>query len=274
MDHPDMSTYVFGDIQGCFREMMALLDEVSYNPASDKLWFVGDLINRGPDNLSTMRFILEHRHNVTCVLGNHDLHFLAVASGCHKLTRRDTFRDLLEAEDLPDMIQWVRNTPLLHFDPARNLAMVHAGIHPQWSIDQALQRAKEVEDTLKGDNYRIFLGKMYGNKPSRWKDELTGMKRLRAITNYFTRMRYCKKGGRLDLKNKTLLAPKGFKPWFKHPRPEDQELTILFGHWASLGGKTGKVTNVHALDTGCVWGRKLTLLRLEDMQRFTSNAMV
>ncbi len=268
-----MSTYVFGDIQGCFSEMMRLLDDVNYDSTNDKLWFVGDLVNRGPDNLATMKFIMGQRNNVTCVLGNHDLHFLAVASGCHKIGRHDTFKDLLEAENLPEIIQWIRTKPLLHFDSDRKIALVHAGIHPQWTIEQALARAKEVEDTLKADNYRVFLGKMYGNKPSRWKEDLSGMKRLRAITNYFTRMRYCKNGGRLDLNNKTLIAPRGFKPWFKHPRPAHQDLLILFGHWASLGGKTGKVTNVQALDTGCVWGRKLTLLRLDDMQRFTCKSM-
>jgi bis(5'-nucleosyl)-tetraphosphatase (symmetrical) len=268
-----MSTYVFGDIQGCYREMMQLLEDVSYNPETDQLWFVGDLVNRGPDNVATMQFILDNRSNITFVLGNHDLHFLAVASGCHKLSRHDTFQDLLAAENLTEIIQCLRNAPLLHFDRSRNIAMVHAGIHPRWSIEQAMARAREVEATLRGDNYRVFLAKMYGNKPSRWKEDLKGIKRLRAITNYFTRMRYCKKGGRLDLNNKTLIAPKGFKPWFKHDRPEHENLVILFGHWASLAGKTGKVTNVHALDTGCVWGRKLTLLRLDDMQRFTCKSM-
>jgi bis(5'-nucleosyl)-tetraphosphatase (symmetrical) len=268
-----MSTYVFGDIQGCFREMMALLDDVGFNSKTDKLWYVGDLINRGPDNLDTMRFIMDPQNNVTCVLGNHDLHFLAVASGCHKASKQDTFQDLLEAKELPDMIAWLRNTPLVHYEPDTKLVMVHAGLHPKWSISDAMQRAKEVEEVLKGDNYKNFLAKMYGNSPAKWKDDLNGMKRLRMITNYFTRMRYCKKKGRLDLTHKTQVAPKGFKPWFKHPRMKQQDLTILFGHWASLEGKTGKVTNVQALDTGCVWGRKLTVLRLEDGKKFTCRAM-
>lgn len=267
-----MSTYVFGDIQGCFREMMCLLEKVDFDCKVDNLWFVGDLVNRGPDNLETLRFIMDLGDSAICVLGNHDLHFLAVATGSHKPARHDTIGDLLAAPELGEIIEWMRHKPLLHFDQTRNLVLVHAGLHPQWDVEYAQKRASEVEQILRGPHYAHFLKKMYGNKPSRWRDNLKGMKRLRVITNIFTRIRYCKKNGRLELNHKTNVAPKAYKPWFKHSREKQQGLKIVFGHWASLGGEVG-VEGLYALDTGCVWGRELTLLRLDDMQKFTCPAL-
>jgi bis(5'-nucleosyl)-tetraphosphatase (symmetrical) len=267
-----MSTYVFGDIQGCFREMKGLLEEVDFNSEADNLWFVGDLVNRGPDNLETLRFIMALGESAICVLGNHDLHFLAVAAGRHKSGKHDTIGDLLAAPELGEIIEWMRHKPLMHFDLTRNLVLVHAGIHPQWDIEYAQERADEVERVLRGPHYTHFLKKMYGNKPARWRDDLSGMKRLRVITNCFTRMRYCKKNGRLELNHKANVAPKAYKPWFKHRREKHQGLKIVFGHWASLQGEVG-VEGLYALDTGCVWGRELTLLRLDDMQKFSYPAL-
>jgi len=267
-----MSTYVLGDIQGCFKEMKTLLELVEFDPEADDVWFVGDLVNRGPDNLETLRFVMGLGESAICVLGNHDLHFLAVATGSHKQARHDTLGDLLAAPDLDEMIEWMRRKPLLHFDQNRHLVMVHAGLHPKWDIEYAQARAREVESVLKGPNYAHFLKKMYGNKPARWRDDLDGMKRLRVITNCFTRLRYCKKNGRLDLNHKANVAPKSFKPWFEHAREEQQGLKIVFGHWASLEGEVD-VAGLYALDTGCVWGRELTALRLDDMKTFACPAL-
>jgi bis(5'-nucleosyl)-tetraphosphatase (symmetrical) len=252
--------------------MQFLLDAVEFDREVDTLWCVGDLINRGPHNLKTLRFIMDLGSSAVCVLGNHDLHFLAVATAGHTATRRDTIGDVLAAPELDEIVDWLRHKPLLHYDQRKNFAMVHAGLHPQWDIEYAMQRANEVETVLRGKQYKKFLVKMYGNKPSRWHDDLSGMKRLRVITNYFTRLRYCKKKGRLELNHKTNVAPKGYKPWFNHPREKQQDLNIVFGHWASLAGKV-KTENLYALDTGCVWGKKLTLLRLEDRQRFSCPAL-
>jgi bis(5'-nucleosyl)-tetraphosphatase (symmetrical) len=251
--------------------MKALLEQVAFDPETDNLWFVGDLVNRGPDNLETLRFIMALGESAICVLGNHDLHFLAVATGSHKRARHDTIGDLLAAPELAEIIEWMRRRPLLHFDQTRNLLLVHAGLHPQWDIAYAQERAAEVESILRGSNYQHFLKKMYGNKPARWRDELNGMKRLRVITNYFTRLRYCKKNGRLDFRHKSNVAPKAYKPWFQHAREKQHGLKILFGHWASLEGKV-QVEGLYALDTGCVWGREMTLLRLDDMKKFTCPA--
>ena len=266
-----MSTYVFGDVQGCYNEMQRLLEEVKFDAAIDELWFVGDLVNRGPDNLNTVRFVRSLEGSATCVLGNHDLHFLAVAEGSHKAGKLDTLDDLLAAPELHEIVEWMRYLPLLHFDRPRNLVLVHAGLHPLWSVDDALGYASEIESVLRGPNYARFLKKMYGNKPTHWRDDLEGMKRLRVITNYFTRLRYCKQSGRLDLQHKLKDAPHGYKPWFAHPREAQQDVKIVFGHWAALEGKVG-VPGIYALDTGCVWGRELTLLRLDDMQKFSCPA--
>jgi bis(5'-nucleosyl)-tetraphosphatase (symmetrical) len=188
--------------------MRSLLEKVDFDASVDDLWFLGDLINRGPNNLETLRFIMSLGESANCVLGNHDLHFLAVASGAHKQVKHDTFDDVLEAADLSIIIDWMRHLPLLHYDKPRNLALVHAGLHPQWSVEYALDRAGEVQAILKGPDYKRFFKKMYGNKPARWREDLTGMKRLRVITNYFTRIRYCKKNGKLELEHKANVVPK------------------------------------------------------------------
>lgn len=256
-----MSTYVIGDVQGCYDELQTLLANLKFNPQHDAVWFVGDLINRGPKNLETIRFI-QGLPNSCVVLGNHDLHFLAVASGAQTASPSDTLNDLLEAPDLPDIIDWLRHLPILHYDAAYNVVMVHAGLPPQWNLQTCLARALEIQQALTGPDYRNYLASMYGNQPDTWSDDLTGNPRLRIITNYFTRLRYCNAEGKLELLHKTDTAPSGYAPWFTFPRPEIA-LPILFGHWAALDGVTGVNTAI-ALDTGCVWGRSLTAMCLED----------
>mgnify|MGYP000627312157 CR=1 FL=1 len=264
-----MSTYVFGDIQGCFNELQTLLDDVQYDATSDKLWFVGDLINRGGKNLETLAFIMDQKNSVV-VLGNHDLHFLACATGNKRPTRKDTFSDVLDSPDLPGIVDWLRCKPLIHHDPDLGYTMVHAGLPPHWSIDLCLQRSAEVERCLQGDDYDSFFQHMYGNDPNCWSETLSGMARLRMITNYFTRMRFTTAEGELELTYKTTECPDGYSPWFKF-FPTSISTTVLFGHWAALEGITGNASII-ALDTGCIWGRDLTALRLEDRQFFTTPA--
>ena len=263
-----MSTYAIGDIQGCYSELMALLSNIEFDQNKDTLWLVGDLINRGPENLETLEFLQTLPHLV-CVLGNHDLHFLAVATKCHKASRSDTLDDLLDSEKLPNIVDWLRTLPLIHLDSELGYLMVHAGIPSIWSIPESLAYADEVHRLLQGENYRSFLTEMYGNYPINWSPDLTGMERLRVITNFLTRLRYCKENGEMDLIHKEQKIPIGFQPWFNHhPDKLDDAITILFGHWAALEGETGR-KDIIGLDTGCLWGRELTAMRLEDRQKFT-----
>ena len=266
-----MSTYVFGDLQGCYDEFQQLLEQTEFNPNEDQLWFTGDLVNRGPKNLETLQFIM-NLDNPVIVLGNHDLHFLAVATGTHDPVSMDTIDDLLSSHQLPEIIDWMRRQPLLHHDEKTGFLMVHAGVPPHWNLPICLARAREVESVLSGPDYKAFLEVMYGNEPSHWDDHLQGIDRLRIITNYFTRLRYCTKAGDLELTHKTSICPEGFSPWFEFPRPDQEENSILFGHWAAIEGVTGN-PRVIALDTGCVWGRTLTALRLEDGALFSTPAI-
>jgi bis(5'-nucleosyl)-tetraphosphatase (symmetrical) len=270
-----VSTYVFGDIQGCFAELRSLLDQANFDPTTDEAWFVGDLVNRGPDNRATLDLMLELGSSAVAVLGNHDLHFLAIASGCHHEHKNDTLGDLLESPALLDYVEWLRGLPLLHVkdpnvDSAKVTVMVHAGLPPMWDLDTCLARASEVETVLRSDEFPSFLRQMYGNLPAVWEEDLVGVDRLRMIINYFTRMRYCRQGGReLELTHKADIQPPGFLPWFDVEPASDAR--VLFGHWAALNGVTGHSRAV-ALDTGCVWGRDLTALRLEDSERFLCRA--
>lgn len=272
-----MSTYVFGDLQGCYDEFQQLLEQTEFNPNEDQLWFTGDLVNRGPKNLETLQFIMD-LDNPVIVLGNHDLHFLAVATGTHDPVSLDTIDDLLSSHQLPEIIDWMRRQPLLqhdeklHHDKKTGFLMVHAGVPPHWNLPTCLARAREVESVLSGPDYRAFLEVMYGNEPSQWDDHLQGIDRLRIITNYFTRLRYCTEAGDLELTHKTSIRPKGYSPWFEFPRPEQEDNSILFGHWAAIEGVTGN-PGIIALDTGCVWGRSLTALRLEDGALFSTPAI-
>lgn len=266
-----MATYVIGDLQGCLAELIQLLEKIQYDPNQDKLWFAGDLINRGPSSLETLRFIKSLGQNATVVVGNHDLHLLAVSHGHGDLKRKDTLTEILMASDRDELMSWLRQQPLCHYDPQLNVIMSHAGIPPCWDLHTTLSLAKEVEDKLKSETVDEFFAAMYGNKPNKWHDELTGTDRLRAITNYLTRMRFCDANSKLDLKSKEGVgtATQGYAPWFNYPTQLPEGCQIVFGHWAAIEGKTQQ-DNIHALDTGCVWGGSLTALRLDDMQRFST----
>ncbi len=263
-----MTTYAVGDLQGCLKPLQCLLQQVDFDFERDRLWLTGDLINRGPDSLETLRFLYRHRDHITTVLGNHDLHFLAVYHGHARLHPSDTLDALLAAPDCAELAQWLQQQPLLHSDPHNGFHMVHAGIPPIWSLTQAQTYAREVEQQLQqqADNY---FQHMYGNQPDCWSPDLAGPERWRTITNYFTRMRFCSAEGRLDFSNKlgAEQAQQQFQPWFDFEQRPSRQDKIIFGHWAALQGKT-EADNVFALDTGCVWGGQLSFLRLQDQHYF------
>ena len=261
-----MTRYAIGDLQGCLQPLRCLLDEVSFDARRDQLWLVGDLINRGPASLETLRFIKQLGDCTRIVLGNHDLHFLAVAFGAATAGKSDTLEPVLAADDCDQLVQWLLQCPLLYSDPSGDYHMVHAGIPPIWTLQQASRYAAEVEAVLRGEQAVQFFQHMYGNAPNGWDDQLEGWTRLRVITNYFTRMRFCNADGELDFEHKlTTIEKPGFAPWFSFPRHLSGNQKILFGHWAALEGRTG-TDNVFALDTGCVWGRALTLMNLDTQQ--------
>lgn len=261
-----MATYAVGDLQGCLQPLKCLLREVAFVPGRDTLWVCGDLVNRGPQSLETLRFLYEMQDSVIAVLGNHDLHLLAVAwsENQRKPKPKDTIQGILAAPDREQLLGWLRQLALLHHDPKLGYAMVHAGIPPIWSLSEALAHSREMEAVLQGEQFETFLAHMYGNTPDRWDDKLAGPDRWRMITNYFTRMRFCSADGRLELhcKQGPDHAPAGFAPWFRHPGPALESTKLVFGHWASLEGKADH-PNAFALDTGCVWGRQLSMLCLE-----------
>lgn len=240
----------------------ALLKRIGWERGDCHLWLCGDLVNRGDRSLETLRFCRANESRIQVVLGNHDLHLLAVGYTRKDAKRKDTLKEILEAPDRDDLLQWLRKQPLVHYDAHRRAALVHAGFHPDWRIEDALERADEVEKVLSSADCKSFLGKMYGNEPDRWKDKLAGMDRLRVITNIMTRMRFLSASGQLDMVSKggPDTAPKGFRPWFEYPRPDD--VKIFFGHWASLQGKC-QVPGITALDTGCVWGNELTAVNVD-----------
>ena len=261
-----MATYAIGDLQGCFFSFKDLLKKIQFNPAHDRLWFVGDLINRGPGSLGVMRWMLEHQSSVVTVLGNHDLHTLVVAEGFVSAHRSDTIQSLLDAPDAPELLGWLRQQPLVHFE--HGYLMVHAGLLPEWTVDQALTLAAEVNVALQAPNYREFLQHMYGNDPKRWDDGLTGWDRLRVITNAMTRLRICSTEGEMEFKFKGELEniPNGYQPWFDLTQRASVNTPIVFGHWSALGLQ--HKNNVYSLDTGCLWGGHLSAMRLEDRQIF------
>lgn len=265
-----MANYAIGDIQGCFQELQLLLNQIHYRPAEDQLWLVGDLVNRGPDSLQVLRFLSELATPAKIVLGNHDLHLLAVAAAVSPLKSFDTLTVLLDAPDASQLLHWLRQQPLIHYDAELDVVMSHAGIYPFWTLTQAQQYAAEVTTQLQQADYKNFLAAMYGNIPDQWSEDLTGNERLRFITNAFTRMRFCSAAGQLELTNKGEMQnpPAGYSPWFKIPQRAAAQHNIIFGHWAALNGVTGE-SKVHALDTGCAWGHSLTAQRLEDGQRFS-----
>jgi bis(5'-nucleosyl)-tetraphosphatase (symmetrical) len=265
-----MATYAVGDLQGCLKPLKCLLKEVGFDRKRDHLWLVGDLINRGPDCLETLRYLYKHRDCITAVLGNHDLHLLAVAYGYQTPDNSDTLDEILNADECFELMDWLRQNPLVHTDEQLGYTMVHAGIPPQWNINKANKRARELESVLRSDNFHDFLSTMYGNTPDCWDKDLEGADRWRAITNYFTRMRFCSEDGHLELKSKSGPGkqPEGYAPWFSHKKRKTRDDKIIFGHWAALEGKAD-TANIYALDTGCVWGGSMTMLRLEDEKLFS-----
>ncbi len=270
-----MSTYAIGDVQGCYQPLLNLLREINFKPEQDQLWFAGDLINRGPDSLNTLRFIKSLGSAARVVLGNHDLHYLAACYGATPSRPKDTFQNLLAAEDSIELADWLRQQPLLIYDAEKNYCITHAGIPHIWTLEEAQKYAQEVEAILRDEKtYHAFLAEMYDKKPDCWDPQLTGMARYRLIANYFTRMRYVRPDGQLDFKNKgapsSLTIPHdGWLPWFSYNGPAQQQTQLIFGHWATLMGNT-QSPRVFGLDTGCVWGERLTALRLEDQKIFSS----
>ena len=265
-----MATYAIGDIQGCCHALRKLLRQLAFTPDRDRLWLVGDLINRGSGSLEVLRLLVDydtqHPGSVVAVLGNHDLHALTVAEDLKAPHRDDTLQPLLESPDRKLLLAWLRQRPLLHAE--NDCLMVHAGLLPQWSAEQAKLLAAEVGQVLRGPDYKAFLLGMYGNQPDMWNDELQGMDRLRLITNAMTRLRVCTPEGRMDFqfKGKTKDIPLGLLPWFQVPQRHSRDTTIICGHWSALGLYQGD--NIMALDSGCLWGGALTAMRLEDRQMF------
>lgn len=260
-----MATYAVGDIQGCYEEFTALLDRIDFRSDRDRLWLVGDLINRGSDNLAVLKRVMSFGDAAVTVLGNHDLHFLAVHRGGHSMNRADTFSDVLGSKKVDDISDWYRQQLFLHRDKPLGYVMAHAGIPHLWTIKQAEKLARELEEVVRGPRCENYFKEMYGNEPNCWREDWEGMKRWRVITNYFTRMRLLDRDGCLDFSHKGALidAPAHLLPWFEFPRQKPVKPIILFGHWAALEGQTGHDRIIN-LDTGCVWGRRLTALCLDD----------
>lgn len=269
-----MATYAIGDIQGCYDEFRLLLKKIQFNPASDRVWLAGDLISRGPKSLEVLNYVYNHQEQFDIVLGNHDLHLLAVYYTKSKLNKKDDLKRIFEADNCQTLMKWFRTQPMAVYDKSLNFLMTHAGVPPRWDLKQTLACAYELEEALANKKSAIdFFSHMYGNKPNRWHKGLKGIERLRFITNALTRMRFCYADGKLDFKSKSQPGKqdKGLHPWYEIGEVH-KETRIVFGHWAALQGKA-KQENIYAIDTGCVWGNKLTALRLEDQKRFSVPAI-
>jgi len=255
-----VTTYAIGDIQGCYHAFLALLQRIQFDEESDQLWLVGDLVNRGSGSLEMLRWCFAHQDSIRVVLGNHDLHALVVAEGIVAPHKGDTLDALLAADDRDILLNWLRRQRIVYQEG--DFLMVHAGLLPQWSAEQALDYGAEVESALQSDDYLYFLRHMYGNLPDQWDDELTGIDRLRVITNATTRLRICSAHGQMEFKFKGELKdiPAGFMPWFDVPDRATQDTPVIFGHWSALGLQ--QRDNIYALDTGCLWGGKLTAMNI------------
>lgn len=264
-----MAIYAIGDIQGCYDSLMRLLDNIRFDPQKDRLWFAGDLVNRGPKSLQTLRFVKALGDRALTVLGNHDLHLLAMSQGNLKhASKSHVLNETLAAKDSDEILHWLRQQPVMHHCKKRNVSLIHAGLPPQWSIEEALRHANELEKVIRGEGFREFCLNMYGNEPSLWSKNHRGIERLRFITNCFTRLRFCDELGHLNLKDSgapgTQAAP--YQPWFSLPNRKSKNDRIIFGHWSTLG--YGQHGNAWSVDSGCLWGGKMTALRVRKKKPF------
>lgn len=261
-----MATYAIGDVQGCFESLQNLLAAIDFDRRRDRLWLVGDLVNRGPRSLDTLRFVRDLGDAAITVLGNHDLYLLMVAEGFGRRGRGDTLEEILQAPDADELLHWLRQQTLCHREG--DFCMVHAGLLPQWTADRARELAAEVETVLRGPGYRELIANMWGSEPAAWQDELTGWPRLRVIVNSLTRLRFCTLGGVMEFQTKGQAhdAPPGCLPWFDVPGRRSADTVLVTGHWSALGVKI--TANLLALDSGCLWGRQLSAVRLEDRALF------
>jgi bis(5'-nucleosyl)-tetraphosphatase (symmetrical) len=264
-----MSTYAIGDIQGCYGPLRELLEHIGFNAGRDRLWLVGDLVNRGPQSLEVLRFVRGLGEAATVVPGNHDLHLAMVAEGYGKPNDEDTLAEVLAAPDCAELVAWLRAWPLFHVEG--EYAMVHAGLLPQWSVAQARELAGEAQAALTSADFRDFLAHMWGSEPVMWNDALTGWDRLRVVVNAMTRMRYVRLDGAMELRAPGAKAPPergpaGCVPWFDAPNRASADHTIVCGHWSALGFR--QAPKLLALDSGCLWGGALTAVRLEDRKVF------
>lgn len=269
-----MATYAIGDIQGCYDELIALLDRINFDPAADRLWFCGDLVNRGPASLASINFIRKLEPQPVVVLGNHDLHLLAqIRIKDARPKRKDTLNDILESKEREDIAEWLCQQKLFHFDAGLNCALVHAGLEPRWSVNAALNYAAEVEAVLRDrSRCEAFLRVMYGNEPPRWNKHLSGHDRLRVITNCFSRIRFVAADGSLNMDEKGSVESAGdeLQAWYAVKPRRSSDTPIVFGHWStlSLSNEVMQHYQVYPIDTGAVWGRRLTALRVDDFSWF------
>jgi bis(5'-nucleosyl)-tetraphosphatase (symmetrical) len=258
-----VSVYAIGDVQGCFDELLALLESIHFDPARDRLWFAGDLVNRGPKSLETLRFVRGLGDRAVTVLGNHDLHLITHAYGLPLDNDDHTLDAILEAPDRDELVDWLRRRPLLHHDDTLGFTMVHAGLPPQWDLHTAQRCAREAEQVLGGETLGDFIPHMYGDEPDLWSEDLSGRDRLRFIINALTRLRFCSRHGKLKLKYKGPPGsqPEKFLPWFELGNRASRDMKIVFGHWSTLGRRND--AGIYPLDTACLWGGELTALRID-----------
>jgi len=258
-----MAIYAIGDLHGCHDQLRELLAKLKFQAGRDQLWLVGDVVNRGPKSLETLRYVKKLGDAAVCVLGNHDLHLLAAHAGARPTKPGSGLRAILDAPDREELVEWLRRRPLLHHDAALGYTMVHAGLAPQWDLATATNCAREVEQLLGAPDYRRLLHRMYGDSPDCWSDDLTSWARARVIINVLTRLRYCDAGGRIDMQanGPPGSQPAGLMPWFEAPDRRNANLNILFGHWSALGYY--RAPGIIAMDSSCAWGGALTALRLD-----------
>lgn len=258
-----MAIYAIGDIQGCYEPLQRLLDALRFDASTDTLWLVGDLVNRGPQSVAVLRLLRQLGERAIAVLGNHDLTLLAVAAGKVAARQKDTFHHILDAADAGELLDWLRQRPMLHHDASLGFTMTHAGLPPQWDLALAQSCAAQVEATLRGKKWPEFMGKMFGTEPRVWRDDLRGNQRRRFTINALTRMRFCTADGVLSFTEKGTLGSQApqLMPWFAVPQRRNAGLNLIFGHWAALGYY--RAPGIYAIDSGCVWGKSLTAIRLD-----------